>query len=141
MSTHDWIIPIRLLALLVVLSAILSSHPVLLIIFAGLFFGIGWSIATLGFYNTCDTELTLIIYPDRRVDLISAGGDSVEGVLGRQQWCTRKAAVLRVCIENKNRKLVILSAQQHAADDFRRLNMWLRQGFFNDTTDELVSDI
>ena len=141
MSTFDWIIPIRLLAFLVVLSAILSSQPLVLIIFASVFFGMGWTLHTLDFYNIYDTKLTLVIFPDGRVNLISAYGDSVEGVLGDQQWCTRKAAVLQVIIENKTRKLVILSAQQHKADEFRRLNMCLRQDFYNDTRDELVSGI
>jgi hypothetical protein len=141
MSTYDWIIPIRLLAFLVVLSAILSSQPVVLIIFASVFFGMGWTLHTLDFYNIYDTELTLVIFPDGRVNLISAYGDSVEGLLASQQWCTGKAAVLQVIIENKTRKLVILSAQQHTADEFRRLNMCLRQDFYNDTRDELVSGI
>jgi hypothetical protein len=48
---------------------------------------------------------------------------------------------LQVIIENKTRKLVILSAQQHTVDEFRRLNMCLRQDFYNDTRDELASVI
>ncbi|HEY5774848.1 MAG TPA: hypothetical protein VIS57_02080, partial [Xanthomonadales bacterium] len=56
-----------------------------------------------------------------------------EGVLDGQQWCTRQFAVLRITTGGTTRKLIILSARQREAGDFRRLSMWLRQGLCDNT--------
>jgi hypothetical protein len=91
--------------------------------------GLDWTIRTLRFYNISDDELSVNIFPDGRVHLLSGGAVKEEGVLDQQQWCTHHAAVLRVLVQDEIRKLVVLSRQQEKTDDFRRLNMWLRQEF------------
>ena len=127
-NKRDFVIPMGLLMLLAVLSALLSSQPALLIV---LIFATGWGIFTLGFPKVSKTKVILNIFADGRVGLESGQKYTIEGVLDGQQWCTHRVAVLRVADGGSTHKLVILSAQQQNADDFRRLNMWLRQEFFN----------
>lgn len=127
-NRRDFVIPIGLLMLLALLSALLSSQPALL---AVLIFTIGWGIFTLSFSKVNEAKLTLVIFADGRVGLESTHKDIIEGFLDGQQWCAHRVAVLCVADGGSLRRLVILSAQQQNADDFRRLNMWLRQDFFN----------
>jgi hypothetical protein len=127
-SRRDFVIPVGLLMLLAVLAALLSSQPALLTV---LVFATGWSIFTLGFSKVNESKLILIIFADGRVGLESSDKDTIEGFLDGQQWCTHQVAVLRVADGDSLRRLVIRSARQQNADDFRRLNMWLRQDFFN----------
>jgi len=137
-SRRGFFVPAGLLLLLAVLAALLSPQPVLLTV---LIFATGWGIFTLGFSKVNEAKLILIIFADGRVDLESADKDTIEGFLGGQQWCTHRVTVLRVADGDSLRRLVILSAQQQNADDFRRLNMWLRQDFCNDTREKQVSGI
>jgi hypothetical protein len=120
-----------LLMLLAVLAALLSPQPVLMTAFTVLILSTGWGIFTFGFSKVNKSELILIIFADGRVELESVHEDTIEVFLDGQQWCTHQAAVLRVADGDSLRRLVILSVQQQNADDFRRLNMWLRQNFFN----------
>jgi hypothetical protein len=84
--------------------------------------------------------LILVIFPDGRVRLESDQQGKVEGFLEGQQWCTRWFAVLRVAYDDTIRTLLIRSAQQPGVDDFRRLNMWLRQDLFSSTRAGKVLD-
>jgi hypothetical protein len=127
-NRRDFVIPVGLLMLLAVLAVLLSSQPALLTV---LIFATGWSIFTLGFSKVNESNLILIIFADGRVGLEFSDKDTIEGFLDGQQWCTHQVAVLRVADGDSLRRLVIRSARQQNADDFRRLNMWLRQNFFN----------
>jgi len=126
-SREDFVIPIGLLALLAVLSAWLSPQPVLLIGLTVLIFATVWGTFTLDFSKVSKANLISVIFADGQVSLESTNKDKIEGIMGGQQWCTSHVAVLRVTNGDSTRRLVILSAQQENADDFRRLNMWLRQ--------------
>jgi hypothetical protein len=137
-NRRDFVIPVGLLMLLAVLAALLSSQPALLTV---LIFATGWSIFTFGFSKVNKSKLILIIFADGRVGLESSDKDTIEGFLDGQQWCTHQVAVLRVADGDSLRRLVIRSARQQNADDFRRLNMWLRQDFCTDTRDKKVSGI
>ena len=140
-NRRDFVIPVGLLMLLALLSALLSPHPVLMIVFTVLILCAGWSIFTSGFSKVDEAKLTLIIFAEGQVDLESSQKDTIEGILDGQQWCTRQVAVLRVTDGDSLRRLVILSAQQQNADDCRRLNMWLRQDFCNGTHKQQVPGI
>lgn len=84
--------------------------------------------------------MTSVIFPDGRVRLESNLEEKVAGFLDGQQWCTRWFAVLRFSNGNTVRKMVIRPSQQQRADDFRRLNMWLRQDLFSSTRARQVLD-
>ena len=77
----------------------------------------------------------LVVFPDGRVKLKFAAKDqqTMDGFMDGRQWCTQKLAVLRVVTDTKMHNLVIFDAQQSGGDDFRRINMWLRQNFYDDT--------
>ncbi len=136
-SRRDFVIPVGLLMLLALLAALLSSQPALLVV---LIFVIGWGIFTLSFSKVSEAKLTLVIFADGWVGLESAHKDTIEGFLDGQQWCTHRVAVLRIDDGDSLRRLVILSARQQNADDFRRLNMWLRQELFSNTRTRQVLD-
>jgi hypothetical protein len=133
-----FVVPVGLLMLLALLAALLSSQPALLVI---LIFTTGWGIFTLSFSKVNEAKLALVIFADGQVGLESADKDTIEGFLDGQQWCTHQVAVLRVANGDSLRRLVIRSARQQNADDFRRLNMWLRQNFCSDTREKQVSGI
>jgi len=126
-AKKDFVILNRVLLLLVVLSVLLSPQPLMLTIFVGLLLGAGCISRTLCFSKVNDVELILVIFSDGRISLGSDCGDIEEGFLDGQQWCTRRIAVLRVATESKTQNLVVLSGQQ-APDEYRRLNVWLREG-------------
>ena len=84
-------------------------------------------------------QLTLIIFPDGRVRLESMLEDTIEGCLETRQWCTRHAAVIRIISGRETYRLVALSIQQEKPENFRRLNMWLRQNFYPDARGEPAS--
>jgi hypothetical protein len=136
MSQRYWLIPTGLLALLAVVAALFGPQPVYLSLVLFLIISLGWLAHTLGFYKVSDSRLILIIFEDGRVRLESDCKGTIGGFLEGQQWCTSHAAVLRVVVEGKTRYLVTLSAQQHKADVFRRLNMWLRQDFCRGDTEK-----
>jgi len=123
----DFTVLNRILFLLVVLAAALSPQPVILTILAVLLIGAGWTSGILYFSKVTDLELILVIFADGRIRLSSSCGNIVEGFLDGQQWCTRRIAVLRVTTGSKTQNLIVLSGQQ-APDEYRRLNVWLRQG-------------
>ena len=124
----EFLLPACALYLLVVIAALMSSHPLILTPLSVLIFMTGWAVPILGFSKANNVKLTLVIFPDGRVQLESIRGCLNAGILDDQQWCTRHLAVLRMTDGDTSRNLVILSIQQADAGDFRRLNMWLRQG-------------
>ncbi len=142
-NKKNFVIPLRVLFLLVVLSAALSPQPVLLILLTLLFFGAEYLAHILGFYKVNIVELTLTLSPDGRVSLESGckEKDIVAGFLDGQQWCTHQFAVLRMVKGDTVHKLLILSSQQQTTHDFRRLNMWLRQDLFASTKNKKISAI
>ena len=83
-------------------------------------------------------ELILIIFSDGRVRLISKVAETIEGFLGNRHWCTRHAAVIEIVSDRKTHRLVALSGEQEEPEDFRRLNMWLRQNIYPGARGELV---
>jgi hypothetical protein len=139
-NKEDLLLPVHLLNFLLVLAALLSPHPVFLTSGAILIIGAGWIIRTLKFPKTNRIELTSVIFPDGKVRLESNGEEMVTGFLDGQQWCTHWFAVLRVSNGNTIRKMIIRPSQQQGADDFRRLNMWLRQELFSNTRARQVLD-
>ena len=139
-NSRDLLLPVRMLNFLLVLAALLSPHPVLLTLGAILFVGAGGVTRTLKSPKTNNVELTSVIFPDGKVRLESDLEEKVTGFLDGQQWCTRWFAVLRFSNGNTIRKMIIRPSQQQGADDFRRLNMWLRQDLFNNTKARQVLD-
>jgi len=133
----EGVLPVYLLNLLLVPAALLSPHPVLLTF---LFVGAGWIAHTLKSSKTNNVKLTSVIFPDGQVRLESHGEGKVVGFLDGQQWCTRWFAVLRLTNGNTIHKMIIRSSQQQEADDFRRLNIWLRQDLFSNTRARQVLD-
>ena len=130
MTNSDFASPARLLMLLVLLSALLSPYPFLLV-FAGLIVPlVMWKLNILGFSKVNDTELTLIIFPDGLLRLESTDGERLDGFLDSQQWATQSIAILRFEHVTGNRLLVVFSRQQQKAEDFRRLTVMLRQSFY-----------
>jgi|GEM_PF-1411132 len=134
----DFALPVRLLNSMVVIAALLSPHPLLLTVPVALVLWAGWVRQRKGLFKTKSSELISIIFPDGHVRLESKREVIFEGFLNGQQWCSRRLTVLRICNEDSTRKLVIQSAKQQVADDFRRLNMWLRQDLCNNTRGKQV---
>ena len=130
-NKRDFVFSFFVLFLLVMLSAGLSPQPFFVTLLTVLFFGAVWLIYRLDTHNINTLNLTSVIFPDGRVKLISSRNDIIEGFLDSQQWCTHWLAVLRVVNGGSIHRFVILSAHQQQADDFRRLNMWLRQNVCN----------
>ena len=126
---RDFAVPVGLLMLLVALAALLSPQPVLLMAVTVLILLAGWRKFTLEFSKVNEGKLILIIFADGRVRLESGHEAIIEGVLDGQQWCTHRLAVLRITDRDATRRLALLSSAQRNPDDFRRLNMWLRQDF------------
>ena len=138
-NKSDFVIPFYLLFLTVILAAVLSPQPLYLTLLAVLVFGAVRAVYTLDFHNINTIELTSVIFSDGRVKLISSRRDTIEGFLGSQQWCTHWLAVLQVVSGGTIHRLVIVSVQQQKADNFRRLNMWLRQKICDDALKKQVS--
>ena len=123
----DFVVLNRILFMLVLLSATLSPQPIALTILAVLFIGAGCVSSILCFSNVNSVELSLVVFADGQVKLNSSCGNVVEGFLDGQQWCTRRITVLRITTGSKTQNLVVLPGQQ-SPDEYRRLNVWLRQG-------------
>lgn len=130
-NRKDLLFPAILLNLLLVTAALLGPYPLLLSLVAIVFGGAGWAKYASGTSKTNRLKLISVIFDDGQVHLESCQEEEFAGFLDGQQWCTRWFAVLRVANANKFRNVLILSFQQRGPDDFRRLNMWLRQGLFN----------
>lgn len=128
-STRDFVVPLGIFSSLVLLSAALSPQPLLLTFLAILFLVAGWCVFTLEIHKVSAGELTSVIFPDGRVTLQSKCRNTIGGLLVGRQWSTHRLAVLHISTDGVSRNLLILAAQQQGADDFRRLNMWLRQDF------------
>lgn len=125
----DFILPVSVLYLLVFIAALISSRPVLLGCLAVLSFMAVWLFHILDFSKADNNvNLTSVIFPDGRVKLESGRERSNAGFLSARQWCTSQFAVLRINDGESVSRLLILSAQQREKFEFRRLNMWLRQG-------------
>jgi len=139
-NSDDWILPVCVLNCLLVSAALLSSHPVFLTLGAILIIGARWITRTLKYSKTNNVKLTSVIFPDGQVRLESDGEGQLAGYLDGQQWYTRWFAVLRFSEGNKARTLIIRSSQQQGADDFRRLNVWLRQDLFSNARAKQVLD-
>jgi hypothetical protein len=132
---------IHLFYCLAVISALLSSHPVLVTVFMVLLCTAMWIYLILDFSKTNNIELISVIFSDGRVRLESNQEDTIEGFLDGQQWSTRWLAVLQFSDGEATRKLVVKSARQHEADDFRRLSMWLRHCSWNDNRNNRALDV
>ena len=130
-NQSDFAIAACLCSLLILLAALLSPQPVLMSILVILVCVAGWGAYILYFSKVNSGKLTLVVFSDGQIRLESKRKDPVGGVLKGQQWCTYQFAILRVSVGDKARSLLVLSAQQRQKDDFRRLNMWLRQGVGN----------
>ena len=130
---RDFISVFLLLNCLLIGAALFSPYPVLLTWLVMVLSGAGWLAYTLKFSKINNVELILVIFADGRVRLESNRGESFEGFLDGQQWCNHSLAVLRIFNGETTRSLVICSAKQQGADNFRRLNMWLRQGLCDNT--------
>lgn len=128
---RDFALPVGLLMWLAVLAAQLSPQPLLLTGVIALILLAGWGRFTLKFSKVNEVKLILVMFADGRVRLESGHEAIIEGVLDGQQWCTHRLAVLRISDRDSTRRLAILSGKQSNSDDFRRLNMWLRQDFCN----------
>jgi hypothetical protein len=76
------------------------------------------------------SQLTLIIFADGAVRIESGTEGRIAGYLDSNHWCTRFLAVVRVVSGGKTHHLLALSARQDKPDDFRRLNLWLRQKIY-----------
>jgi hypothetical protein len=136
----DFIIPIGFLFVLTVVSAVLSPQPVLLTMSVFILFGAGWLLYILDFIKLNDVKLISVMLPDGKVRLESYHDTEILGFLSGQQWCTQHVAVLRFTARGKRNYLLVLSAQQKT-DEFRRLKVWLRQGFCSDAGEKPVSGI
>ena len=139
-NRKDFIVPLGIVFVLTVISALLSPQPFLLTILVLLLFGAGWLVYILDFHKVNDVKLILVIFPDGRVRLESNQETEIVGFLSGQQWCTHGVAILQVTTRGKQQHLAVLSAHQKA-DEFRRLKVWLRQDFCSDTGEKPVSDI
>ena len=128
-SMRDLRGPITILLALVLIAAALSTRPVLLTSTMIVLFTAGWGALILGFLKASVKNFILIISSDGRVRLKSHGEDSIRGVLTGQQWCSYPFAILRIGTGKMTQNLLVISAQQKDPDDFRRLNMWLKQDF------------
>lgn len=130
-NAHDPVLPVCWFNLLLIPAALFSPHPVLLSLAAVSFVAAGWATRTLKCTKTNYVKLTSVIFPDGQIRLESNREGQVAGYLDGQQWCTRWFAVLRFSNGNTIRKMIIRSSQQRGTDDFRRLNVWLRQDLFS----------
>jgi len=137
---RDFVIPFIFLFVLAMLSAILSNYFIPLSLLVIPVFGAVWFKYTLDLCKVNVVELISIIFPDGRVTLKPGQHPEIEGYLDGQQWCTRHVVVLKYKTGCRHQYMVLLSAQQNA-EDFRRLNVWLRQDFCTDTSDAPVSGI
>ena len=136
-NSDDWVLPVYLLLFP---AALLSPYPLLLTLGVILFAGAGWMTRTLKYAKSNNVELTSVIFPDGQVRLESHGEGKVVGFLDGQQWCTRWFAVLRFSKGNNIHIMIIRSSQQQGAEDFRRLNIWLRQDLFSNARAKQVLD-
>ena len=139
-NSEDWGLPVWWVYLLVIPAALLSPHPVVLTLVAILLTGAVWTTRTLKLTKTNTVRLTSVIFPDGQVRLESNGEGKVAGIIDGQQWCTRWFAVLQFSNGNKTRRIIIRSSQQKELDDFRRLNIWLRQDLFSNAGAKQVLD-
>ena len=125
-GTKDFLVPAVARSGLILMSAVVSTQPLILTLLVLALTGTGWVLYTLGFSKVTDVNLTSVIFPDGSVKLESNGQGKIEGVINGQQWCSSQFAVLRYITGGKRHSMVLLSAHQNA-DDYRRLLVWLRQ--------------
>lgn len=128
---QDFVLPVCVLYFFALVAGLLSPHPLLLTILTTVVFGARWATIVIELTKANKDELTLVIFPDERVQLKFDQADTIEGFLVGQQWCTRWLAVIRFTAGGTTRKLVLSSVHQHNVNDFRRLHMWLQQGLCN----------
>ena len=135
----DFSTPLFVLMAFAFLSAVLSAQPALLIFLSVVVFGAGWFLSILDSSKVNNTKLISIILTDGQVRIKLSGESKIEGYLCGQQWCTSHVAVLRYkSEEGRLRYRVFLSGQQHS-NDYRRLRVWLRHDYRNDTGNKNVS--
>lgn len=130
-----------LLYCLAAISALLNNHAIVLTISLVLLCTVMCIHLILEFTKSSNTELTSVIFADGRVRLESDEEDTIEGFLDGQQWCSHWLAVLQFSNGETTRKLVVRSALQHEADDFRRLSMLLRHSSWNENRNNQVLDV
>jgi hypothetical protein len=134
---RDFAAATRILGLLILLAALLSPQPVLMLILVFLLCGAGWGTHALGFHEINCQKRKLVVFPDGQIRLEFDCKNPAGGFLDGQQWCTHRFALLRIRVGGSICNLPILSSQQQV-DDIRRLNMWLRQDFYNGTSEKPV---
>ena len=139
-NKNDFVLPGALLNVLLVIAALISPYPVVLTLGVIVFAAIGWRASILEFSKSGNVKLNLVIFPDGEVRLESDQADTIEGFLDAQQWSTSWFAVLRIVDGDRVRKRLIRSDGQQSKDDFRRLNMWLRQDLYTSTWAKRVLD-
>ena len=131
-NRNDFTLLNGILFALSLICALLSPQPVFLTILVLLLFVTGWFAYILDIPKVNNVISMLILFPDGRVRIELDNKLNTEGFVSGQQWCSQHVAVLRYITGGKRRQLVLLSAHQNA-DEYRRLNVWLRQDFCNDT--------
>lgn len=140
-DNKDFVLFYATLNVLVVVAALLSPYPVLLALTVILLSAAGWLAYILQISKTNNVKLISVIFADGRVRLESNREETIEGFLDGQQWCIQGLAVLQIASGETTRRLIIRSRQQKGADDFRRLNMWLRQGLCDNARARQVLDV
>lgn len=129
-TPHDVLVPLTGLLTLVLLATTLSARPVLLTsLVSGLLLA-GWGAHILDFYKVNFKKLTLVIYSDGQVRVKLSDETTIRGLLVGPQWCIRQFAILHVEMKNTTRNFLVVSALQKNTDEFRRLNLWLKQDLF-----------
>ena len=132
---QDLAAPLAVLLVLMLMAAVLSPWPVLLISLVFVLFLAGWGAHILGFYKVNFKKMTLVIYSDGQVRLKLPYEATIGGVLVGPQWCIRQFAILHIDMGKTTRNLLLMSVLQNNTDNFRRLNMWLKQDLFRGIQD------
>lgn len=128
------------LFLLILLTMAAEPWPLMFILAIVLLGGAGFLFYILGIHKVDNIKLISVIFPDGTVKLESAGKTRIEGILSGGQWSTSHLTLLHYKTGGKPQQIVLLSAHQHA-DDYRRLQVWLRKNVFRDTGAAAVSGI
>ncbi len=118
----------RAFAVLLILAAILSPHPVIMLVPACCLLAFCPYIARkLAFTHQRRTS-ALVLYPAGNISLIENGLSSSHGKLRNQHWLIQPLSVLAVVIGSKTHRLVLLANQQNK-NDYRRLLVCMQHKF------------
>ena len=133
--------PLIVIVLMAVASVVLSSQPVLLTLISLVILGTGWSSVILYFSKLNDLELISVNVPDGQIQIKSHTESKIEGFLGGVQWCTSHIAVLRYKSEEGRLHYLVILPGQQLSNNYRRLKVWLRHDYGNDTGTGQVSKV